>query len=129
MAAMFQKVKYKLIAWTLKGAIEHGGIRRKIVLRELQKFMEEKKMMEKITEFWTKLQGLKTHLVGASMSLTALIAFIDEGSKLLADGFQYSDVVAVSHSPQLYAFFAGLAMMTGRSAITKLADKFKQIEP
>lgn len=72
-----------------------------------------------------KLDGWKTHIVGATTALTALTGLFDLAKSQLSDGFQVADLMAVSHSPLIYAFLVGLGMMTGRAAIAKLAEELR----
>lgn len=83
-------------------------------------------VQEKVQAGWGKVEGLKTYLVGLSMIVTSLIALMDQIKLLLADGLQYADIIVLSKSEATYTLLIGVGMMTGRSAINKMAEKLKQ---
>lgn len=61
-------VKNKLIAWIIYGAIEKDGIRRKLVMREVIKVLDQIK---------NKLSGYKTYIVAGVAILGAVLSWVN----------------------------------------------------
>lgn len=118
-------LKEKIAAWMIKGAIEKNGLRRKLAVAYLNKWMEGNKMNEKINAAWAKLSGFKIYIVAASGVLAAMVGLMGDMSPLMVDGFQIQDLFAVSHSENLKALQAWLAVAAGRSTIQKVIETMK----
>lgn len=93
----------------------------KIVDWIIQKKLGATVIQEYVNKVLSFLDGLKTYLAGSMMILASLNGVITQIQQLLADGFQVADLDAISKTPHFETFMLGIAIITGRQAISKLA--------